>query len=75
MGGICMSCYVRHLEDLLVECGLENTKVNRKLLDEAIKKTLGACDLHCPEVWEKVKEVRDTPSFRAAVAKAVQDSV
>ena len=41
-----MSCYFRHLKDVLSEAGIEVTPANKKQIDQAIKeleyKTLGA---------------------------------
>jgi hypothetical protein len=66
-----MSCYVHNLVDLLTDLGHEDTKQNRKRLDLAIRRALGAEDLHCPEVWKRVKEKRETSEFRQAVAEAL----
>lgn len=50
-----MSCYVRHLDEVLEGLGLENTKENRKLLDQKIRKVLNMEDAHCPEIWQRIK--------------------
>lgn len=52
-----MSCYIRHLDPILEQLGLENTKENRKLLDLKIRKALVMEDSHCPEIWAKLKEI------------------
>lgn len=51
-----MSCYVKHLGDVMEHLGLENTKENRKLLDIKIKTYIGDPEMSCPEIWTIVKE-------------------
>jgi hypothetical protein len=60
-----MSCYTRHLTDLLpASAGPEH----RHTLDEAIREALGMPGADCPEVWEQVKVRRDDEEFLAFVA-------
>ncbi len=47
-----MSCYTRHLDELIDRLGLENTKENRKLLDLKIREAFSIPDLDCPAVWK-----------------------
>jgi hypothetical protein len=69
-----VSCYTRHLGDLLAACGYDDTKEHRKLLDKAIRSVLQAENLGCPEVWKLVKARKDTPEFIQAVSEALSES-
>jgi hypothetical protein len=51
-----MSCYLRHLDDVIAGAGIELTKENRKAVDRAIRRIVGKADCGCPEVWKEVKE-------------------
>jgi len=51
-----MSCYIRHLGDILDELGLTNNKETRKMLDKEIREILKKEEARCPEVWRDVKE-------------------
>ena len=50
-----MSCYLRNLENLMAEAGIELTKENRKYIDCCIRLAVGKMDAECPEVWREVK--------------------
>lgn len=50
-----MSCYLKHMEEIISEAGIELTKENRKAVDHAIRRTIGKPDSNCPEVWKEVK--------------------
>ena len=50
-----MSCYLRHIEDIVTDAGIELTKQNRKAVDHAIRRAVGKPEFHCPEVWKEVK--------------------
>jgi hypothetical protein len=52
-----MSCYTRHLGEVMELMGLEDTRENKKLLDEKIRRVLGT-DAPCPDIWKQVKENR-----------------
>ncbi len=49
-----MSCYVRHLEQILVSAGIETTKENRKNIDVYLKEKfdLPVNASSCPDVWK-----------------------
>ncbi|OPY32410.1 MAG: hypothetical protein A4E32_00991 [Methanomassiliicoccales archaeon PtaU1.Bin124] len=50
-----MSCYLRHMDDLLKEAGIELTKENRKAVDEAVHRIVEVEYKHCPDAWKAVK--------------------
>lgn len=51
-----MSCYLRHLKDILAEAGIEVTPANRKQVDQAIHKIVGVEYKDCPVAWKALKE-------------------
>jgi hypothetical protein len=56
-----MTCYTRHLEDLLPA---DPTPADKRVLDEAIRRALDLpAGEDCPEVWARVRERRDDPAF------------
>jgi hypothetical protein len=63
-----VSCYTRHLADLLPATpGPED----KRTLDRRIRDALGMPDADCPEVWEQVKIRRDDQEFAAFVSTRV----
>lgn len=51
-----MSCYLRHLKDILDEAGIVITPANRKQVDQAIHKVVGVAYKNCPATWKRIKE-------------------
>lgn len=49
-----MSCYLRHLDDVVNAAGVKLTPENRKEVDRTIKELLGLD--YCPDVWKEVKK-------------------
>lgn len=49
-----MSCYTRHIEDVIAAAGVENTKGNRKKIDCYLKEKyeLPQHVSSCPDVWK-----------------------
>jgi hypothetical protein len=62
-----MSCYTRHLHDLLEEAGMDINPGNKKRLDSAIREVLDLQAEDCPVVWDQVKPRRDDQEFRRLV--------
>jgi hypothetical protein len=48
-----MSCYLRHLDDVVAAAGVKLGPENRKDVDRTIKELLGLTV--CPDVWKEVK--------------------
>ncbi len=59
-----MSCYFRHIKDVLDEAGIELTPGNRKQIDQAIHQIVGAVDKECPETWKRLKQQLDDEQKR-----------
>ncbi|KPL03471.1 MAG: hypothetical protein AMJ73_06910 [candidate division Zixibacteria bacterium SM1_73] len=51
-----MSCYVRHLDDILKASDVESNKDNLKRMDKFIREILKT-DEACPEVWKQLKAI------------------
>ena len=51
-----MSCYFRHIKNILDEAGIEVTPSNKKQMDQAFHQILGVTYKDCPTTWERLKE-------------------
>lgn len=51
-----MSCYFRHMKDVLDEAGIEITKENKKDVDRIIHGLVDVGYKNCPPTWKGVKE-------------------
>jgi hypothetical protein len=75
-----VSCYFRHLKQIFEQAGVEVTKDNRQILDQAIHRFLGVEYKDCSPTWKAFKErIRDDEDARrrlieevARVAKAAK---
>ena len=70
-----MSCYLRHLRDVIQEAGLPYPAepAGRRALDEAVRRLAGSpADADCPDVWRIVKEQIADPARRAALVDALR---
>ena len=51
-----MSCYFRHVKNILDEAGIEVTPSNKKEIDRAFHQIVGVTYKNCPETWERLKQ-------------------
>ena len=51
-----MSCYFRHMKDVLEEAGIDITKENKKDIDRIIHGLVDVGYKNCPPTWRAVKE-------------------
>lgn len=51
-----MSCYFRHLKDILSDAGIEVTPSNKKQIDRIIHNILGVTYKDCPATWKRLKQ-------------------
>ena len=51
-----MSCYFRHLKDILNEAGIEATSSNKQQIDRAIHDIVKVTYKDCPVAWKKLKQ-------------------
>ncbi len=71
-----MSCYTRHLGDLMGEAGLANTRENRQLVDRWLREILGysATD-ECRIVWQEVKRWLTDPSLKQEMLRKLKQKL
>ncbi len=72
-----MSCYFRHIKDILGEAGIEVTTANKKQVDQAIHHILGTTYKDCPETWKRFKQqiLNDPDKKRDFINKLKQASL
>ena len=51
-----MSCYFRHLKDILNEAGIEVTPGNKHEIDQAFHQIAGVEYKDCPATWKGLKQ-------------------
>jgi len=51
-----MSCYFRHMKDVLEEAGIEVTKENKKTVDRVLHNLVDVEYKDCSPTWKKIKE-------------------
>ena len=54
-GRLAMSCYFRHMKDVLEEAGIEVTPKNKKDVDRIIHRLVDVAYKDCSFTWKKVK--------------------
>ncbi len=55
-GCLCaMSCYFRHMKDILSVAGIEVTPQNKKAVDQAFHSIVDVEYKNCSPTWEKIK--------------------
>jgi hypothetical protein len=71
-----MSCYLRHIKDILDEAGIAITVANRKQIDQAIHKIIGVAYKDCPATWKIIKEdIKSDERKRQAFIKQLQTAM
>ncbi|MDH4269887.1 MAG: hypothetical protein OEV52_06280 [Dehalococcoidia bacterium] len=51
-----MSCYFRHMEDILTEAGVVVTASNKKQIDKVFHDVVGVTYKDCPTTWRILKQ-------------------
>jgi len=71
-----MSCYFRHIGDILGEAGVTVTTANKKRVDEAIHQAVGVVYKDCPATWKRIKEgIRGDEEKRRALVRQLRAAV
>ncbi|HXZ23483.1 MAG TPA: hypothetical protein VEH08_01980 [Methanomassiliicoccales archaeon] len=52
-----MSCYLRHLDEVLNLAGIEVNKENRRKVDEAVHRVAGVKYKSCESAWKQIKRM------------------
>lgn len=69
-----MSCYLRHLKDLLNEAGIEVKAGSRKQIDETIHEIVGVAYKDCA-AWKQVKKQLQDENERRVFIERLQIAV
>jgi hypothetical protein len=51
-----MTCYFRHLQDIFKKAGIEVTSVNKREIDQIIRRIVSIRYKDCPATWKEVKK-------------------
>ena len=71
-----MSCYLRHIKDIIDEAGIVITPENRKQIDQVIHQAVGVPYKSCPATWKRLKEdIKDDEEKRRALIKQLQTAM
>jgi molecular chaperone GrpE (heat shock protein) len=71
-----MSCYLRHMKDVLDEAGIVVTPANRKQVDQAVHQAVGVAYKDCPTTWKKVKQdITGDENKRRALIEQIKTAV
>jgi hypothetical protein len=70
-----MSCYLRHLKDIMVEAGIEVTPANKKDVDRALHEIAGVDYKDCPNAWKNLKRSMANEADRAVVVKKLRKAM
>ncbi len=70
-----MSCYFRHLKDVMTEAGIEVTPANKKEVDRALHEIVGVAYKDCPSAWKNLKGQIANESDRAMVVKKLREAL
>ncbi len=71
-----MSCYFRHIKDILDEAGIKVTSSNKKQIDQAIHQIVGVGYKDCPATWKKLKQqIIGDEQKRRDLTKKLQDAI
>ena len=70
-----MSCYLRHMKDVLDEAGIVVTPSNRKQIDQAVHQAVGVVYKDCPATWRQVKAGLNDEGKRQALVEQLRAAV
>ncbi|MBT3362208.1 MAG: hypothetical protein HN929_02440 [Chloroflexi bacterium] len=71
-----MSCYFRHMKDVLSEAGIEVTPQNKKQIDQAFHRMANVDYENCSPTWKKLKaDFISDPSKKQAMIIKLKDAL
>ena len=71
-----MSCYFRHMKDILDEAGIKVTPSNKKQIDQAIHQAVEVAYKDCPATWKRLKQqIIGDEQKRQDFIKKLQDAI
>jgi hypothetical protein len=51
-----LSCYFRHIKEVLAEAGIQVTTGNKKEIDRTFHQVVGIAYKDCPSTWRSLKQ-------------------
>jgi len=69
-----MSCYLRHMKDILAEAGIEVTPANRKRVDQAFHRIASVPFKDCPAAWRVLKQKLASDELKQELARQLRDA-
>jgi len=71
-----MSCYFRHIKDILEEAKIVVTPENKKQIDKAFHNIIGTTYKDCPTTWKKIKNnFLNDPQKRKELIRKLQTTI
>lgn len=71
-----MSCYFRHIKDILDEAGIEVTPTNKKQIDHVIHQVVAVTYKDCPATWKRLKQqIIGDEEKRRGLTKKLRDAI
>ncbi|MFQ5957023.1 MAG: hypothetical protein ACE5KK_04560 [Candidatus Brocadiales bacterium] len=67
-----MSCYFRHIPDILKEAGVKVTAENKREVDHLIHTLVGVDYKNCSSAWKAVKGQRAEEALRVGLIKKLK---
>jgi len=71
-----LTCYLRHIRQLLEENGIRVTPENKGDIDRRIHELMGVGYKDCPAVWRELKRrlAQDDPAFIASLKRLLANA-
>ncbi len=71
-----MSCYLRHMKDVLDAAGIKVTTENKREIDRAFHKVVGVAYKDCPATWKKLKqEMSEDPAKQKKLVEKLKKAM
>ena len=71
-----MSCYFRHMKDVLADAGIKVTAENKKMVDRAIHELVAVEYKNCSPTWTAVKtHIKNDETARAQFVQKLKQAV
>ncbi|MBU7017409.1 MAG: hypothetical protein HXS44_07865 [Theionarchaea archaeon] len=68
-----MSCYLRHLSEVLKEAHIEVTKENKKDIDRALHSLVSVEYKNCSPTWKELKKMLQTEEGKEAILQKLKE--
>lgn len=68
-----MSCYLRHMSDVLKEAGVEVTKENKKDIDRALHSLVNVEYKNCSSTWKELKAMLQSEEGKNVLVQKLKE--